>query len=285
MKEASLHRRGGTRFAVLLLAGAALCVLVSCRYGLDELFGRPVPVDERVRDASAPAPSAPAVSDVDNYVFLVTADTHFGAEADPPAAAALAAFLSARNAEFVLVAGDLVEAGLPEEYSRYATWAAALGVPVRCAVGNHDLYNEGWASFRAVAGASFYSFSVGTRSFYVLDSGNGTLGRVQLELLRAAFAVDPNRKVIVSHYPLYNGNDSQYHELTNTAERATLVDLFARSGVELLLEGHSHDMRYTRVGTMHEWVCASLAGPDGQGRCLTVTVSGGEIASVTPETF
>lgn len=274
-------RRIAPRILVLLAALAA----GSCRYGLDELFGRPAPVDERVLDVSVPAPSPPLVADPLNYVFVATADAHFGEAADPPAAAAFAALVAARGAAFVFVAGDLVDTGLPGEYTRYAAWAAAIGVPVYSAVGNHDLYNSGWSSFRPLVGRSHYSFAVGGRSFYVLDSGNGTLGRVQLELLRSAFAADTNRKVVVCHYPLFNGEDTQYYKLTNAAERAFLVDLYARSSVELLLEGHSHATRHTAIGPMDEWLCSSLAGPAGSGRCITITVTGGLISSVVPETY
>ena len=193
--------------------------------------------------------------------------------------------MAARGASFVIVAGDLADAGLPGEYARYAAWAASLGVPVYAAVGNHDLYNSGWASFRSTVGRSFYSFSVGALSFYVLDSGNGTLGRTQLALLRSAFAADPNRKVVICHYPLYNGEDTEYYKLTNAAERAALIELYSGSGVELLLEGHSHVTRHTRIGEMDEWLCSSLTGPAGEGQCVTVTVSAGAITSVVPETY
>ena len=215
------------------------------------------------------------------------ADTHFVAEADPPAAAGLAAFLVTTGAEFVIVAGDLADAGLPGEYARYAAWTAGLGVPVRSAIGNHDLYNEGWSTYRSTPGlgASFYSFAIGPRSFYFLDSGNGTLGRDQIEKLRDEFAGDLNPKVVVCHYPLYDGNDELYFELTNTAERAALVDLYALSGVELLIEGHTHIQNHTTFGTMDEWVCPGLQAPGGEGRCLVVTVSGGAIDSVIPATF
>ncbi len=275
-------------FAALLLAAAALA---SCRYGLGEVFGRPAPVDERIVDPSAAAPAAPLVADPDNYVFVMVSDAHFLAGEDPAGATGLAGFLAGLPvpAEFVIVGGDLADAGLPGEYARYNAWAAALGVPVYAAVGNHDLYNGGWSTFRATVGASYYSFEIdgilGSRTFYFVDSGSGTLGRDQIEMLRTVFAGDLDPKVIVTHYPLYNGSDSLYYEITNTAERAALVDLYARSGVELLLEGHTHALNHTPIGTMDEWVCPSLSGSAGEGRCLVVTVSGGAIASVTPGTY
>jgi predicted phosphodiesterase len=272
----------------LLAAGAALAVLgtlASCRYGLGELFGRPAPVDERVVDPSAIAPPGPVVADPDAFVFVVVSDPHFVAEADPAGAAGLAAFLSLRGAEFVIVGGDLADAGLPAEYARYDAWADSLGVPVFAVVGNHDLYNGGWSTFRTTVGASRYSFEIGSRTVYFVDSGSGTLGRDQIEMLRDAFAGDLNPKVVVTHYPLYDGDASQYYELTNTAERAALVDLYARSAVELLIEGHTHALNHTTIGPTEEWVCPSLQGPGGEGRCLVVTVASGAIASVIPETY
>jgi 3',5'-cyclic-AMP phosphodiesterase len=268
------------RRAGLLSLIIAVCCLASCRYGLDELFSRPSPVDERVLDASPSAPSAPTVADPDNYVFIATADTHFGPTDDPPTAAAFKALVGASHASFVIIAGDLVNTGLPAEYARYAQWTASLGVPVYSTPGNHDLYNEGWATYRTVLGRGNYSFVVGGRTFYVVDTGNGTVGRAQLDLLREAFAHDTNRKVIVSHYPLYDGPDAQYYRLTDTAERAALIDLYARGNVELLLEGHQHVTRETMIGSMHEWLCSSLIGTAGNGSCVIVTVSAGTIASI-----
>ena len=271
------------RAGILLLA--ALFGVASCRYGLDELFGRASPVDERVMDTSVPAPSAPVVADPNNYVFIATADSHFGAVADPPAAAGFKALVGSVHPGFIIVAGDLVDTGLPAEYARFAAWAVSLGVPVYTTPGNHDLYNDGWASYRSVLGRGSYSFAVGGRTFYFVDSGNGTVGQTQLDALRAAFANDANPKVVVSHYPLYNGPDAEYYRLTDTAERAALVDLYANGGVQLLLEGHKHVTRETDLGTMHEWLCSSLTGPAGHGSCVIVTVSGGQIASVVPTTY
>lgn len=270
----------------LLLLPAALLLLSSCHYGLDDLFYRASPsVDERVVDVSAAAPSPPPVPDPLNYVFLATADTHFGDAEDPVNAAGFKALAAARGAAFAVVAGDLTNTGRPAEYARYKAWVDAFGMPVYSAVGNHDLYNEGWPNFPVSVGRSFFSFPVGERTFYFLDSANGTLGRVQLELLRGAFRADGNAKVVVCHYPLYNGEDKPYGKLTNAAERAALIDLYARSGVELILEGHEHYTRHTAIGAMDEWICASLKGSAGRGRCVTVTVSAGRIASVVPETY
>lgn len=277
--------RPARRLAAALVAAAALAALSSCRYGLDELFFRPWPVDERVVDTGAIEPPTPAVAIPGSYVFVVISDAHFTADPYPLPAASLAAFLAAHGAEFVVVGGDSADAGLPEEYSRYTAWTGALGVPVITALGNHDLYNGGWSTYRDEIGASFYSFAIGGRSFYVLDTGSGTLGREQLDLLRAGFAADPNPKIVITHYPLYNGDDSPYFRLTNAAERAALVDLYAAGGVELLLEGHTHALHHVTIGPVEEWVCPSLAGPSGEGRCLVVTVSGGAIASVVPATF
>jgi 3',5'-cyclic-AMP phosphodiesterase len=273
------------RTPLVLLLAAALLASTSCQYGLGGLFYRPFPVDERVADASAAAPAAPAVPDPLNYVFLATADTHFGEAEDPANAAGFKALAAARGAAFVIVAGDLTDTGRPAEYARYKAWTAGFGVPVYSAVGNHDLYNEGWSNYPGSVGRSFYSIAVGTRTFYFLDSGNGAIGRVQMDLIRAAFSHDGNDKVIVCHYPLYNGGDTRYYKLTSTAERAALIDLYAGNKVELLLEGHSHTTRHTTIGPMEEWLCSSLAGSAGQGRCVTVVVSGGRIASVTPETY
>jgi 3',5'-cyclic-AMP phosphodiesterase len=274
-----------SRLRAALPLAAALCCLCSCRYGLNELFSRPDPVDARVSDTSIPAPRAPSVPDPDNYVFVATADTHFTADRDPPAAAAFKALVAERGAAFVIIAGDLADAGLEAELARYAAWTATLGVPVYSAVGNHDLYNDGWTRYQSAVGRAFYSFTVGARSFYVLDSGNGTLGRTQMDMLRDAFLEDARGKVIVCHYPLYDGEAALYYKLTNKAERAALIDLYARNGVELILEGHQHVTRHARIGEMDEWLCSSLTGGAGQGRCVTVTVSNGKIASVTPELY
>jgi 3',5'-cyclic-AMP phosphodiesterase len=284
LRQAPRAARPRLAWRLCLLATAAAC-LAACRYGPDEAFWRPDGVDERVVDDLVPAPAAPAVPDPGNYVFVATADAHFTADGDPPAAAGFRDLVAARGAAFVIVAGDLADTGRPAEFARYAAWAGSLGVPVYAVPGNHDLYNDGWTSYRSWVGRGFYSFSLGGRSFYFLDSGNGTLGRTQLQLLREAFAADSNEKVVTCHYPLTGAGATLYYRLTNKAERAALLDLYASGGVRLLLEGHLHATLQAAVGSIDEWLCSSLTGPAGQGRCVVVTVSGGRIASVTPERY
>ena len=91
----------------------------------------------------------------------------------------------------------------------------------------------------------------GFRDLYVaLDSSSGTLGvkqREWLENLLALKSKEDFRNIIVfTHTHFFKKDSSQGHTSNfNLEETYDLADLFARYGVDLVLQGHSHSRDIT----------------------------------------
>jgi hypothetical protein len=106
---------------------------------------------------------------------------------------------------------------------------------------NHDVRADGRSLFiKYIDPHTDRRFSYNGISFYLLDTGNASLGKVQLDNLMDAAASDPNPKVFCGHVPLYGGPDMFYFSLKDPHERALLVDTMVKNKVGLYLAGHLH---------------------------------------------
>ncbi|MCQ2346068.1 MAG: metallophosphoesterase [Paludibacteraceae bacterium] len=117
-------------------------------------------------------------------------------------------------------------------------------------VGNHDLYFGQWTTYRSLYRTGTYYAVVQTPSgaqdlFIVLDSGEGSLGSLQLAWLRQLLDWADNQpfrhRIVCTHTHLFKPDASQGHtsnfELEETYE---LMSLFTRHQIELFLSGHDH---------------------------------------------
>lgn len=156
---------------------------------------------------------------------------------------------------FILDCGDSTNSGTAEQFQIYRSLMDGSGLPWFAAIGNHDLYFEGWFSYRDIIGKSAYSFQVGSEgnpgSLYVvaLDSANGTLGRQQmlwLEELLSAQKGKWDHLVVFTHCQFFSTGNNTVVQFTDTEEIYKLMHLFRENGVDLVLSGHNHvwDDRY-----------------------------------------
>lgn len=264
----------------------AALFLSSCSFGLQDMFGRKDPVSVRVVDKNTKAVIDPAVTAP--FRFIITSDVHFGSERQPDAArvAALQNVIDAENPAFAVFCGDEANSGLENEAVAFHAFAdsltnAASGgstMPWFSAVGNHDLYNDGWQYFKREIGPSYFHIHAGSVTLYVIDTANGSVGNVQLGMIKQDFAVDPNPKIVFTHYPI-RGNDAFiYGRLTGTRERAILLDLFGRSKVKAVFAGHIHYQYSTDCNAYFERVAGSLINSDvdqkGHGWIVDVDAAG-----------
>jgi 3',5'-cyclic-AMP phosphodiesterase len=278
--------------ACLALTLALCASSVSCVASFADFFAESSEVEGRVRDSrSMPIaqPSSAAISAPGPFSFLVVGDPHFGASFGPGTEVldAFAALARSQDAggkpyAFVLSLGDDAHDGTRAEFESFAAWASTLrdsnGAPMQwySAIGNHDLYNGGWSSFRKYIGPSSFRLSAGGYSIYVVDSGQGTLGDYQIGELKKEFAADPKPKIVVCHYAVYaDAEVLYYYRLSNLREVAELLDLFARSDVRLIISGHWHYLVHESLGPMDEWLVESLTVTDGgSSHCFSVTLNG-----------
>lgn len=185
----------------------------------------------------------------DNYQLLVAADNHIGPTNNLKKLVELTN--NPENTALVLV-GDIVT-GKQEDYLVLKDLLANVTkIPHFSLVGNHDLYFDGWKNFYAYFGSSVYYFSVETPVakdlFICLDSGGGTLGDKQLAWLKSVLE---NQRTIFRHCVVFshvNFFRNRHTGSTNplVPEIQTLLDLFSKHSVNMVISGHDH-FRATQV--------------------------------------
>lgn len=213
-----------------------------------------------------------------------------------PAVEALTRDLKERDPDHIAITGDLVNLGLPAEFETALEWLQMLGGPEEISVvpGNHEAYvdilhEEGvgrWTAYlkpdaKGAAlcdpGAVFpyvrildrvaligLSSAIPTRPF----AAYGRVGAAQLErlppILRALREMELFRVVLVHHPPL----PCLAVRRRALRDAETLAGILESEGAELVLYGHNHRQRITRLdtatGPLHA-VCVPSASASGAG--------------------
>jgi 3',5'-cyclic AMP phosphodiesterase CpdA len=160
---------------------------------------------------------------------------------------------------FIVINGDLTHHGIQSEYNAYNSFVAEIksrySITVFSTMGNHDCFNDGYKIFLKdlFPNSSYYGFSSSKISFYFLDTGNGTLGTLQLTDLQNKMKQDTKEKIVFTHYPTTIDKMS-LSSLTNTKERAILLDLYNKTDVRFVCSAHSHQFNEHDYGNFIE-VC------------------------------
>jgi 3',5'-cyclic-AMP phosphodiesterase len=162
--------------------------------------------------------------------------------------------------DVVLATGDLVDAGLPEEYRRLRELLAPLSMPVYLIPGNHDDRDALAAVFTDHAylprGGRFMQYVVEGHpvrliALDTLDPGRigGLLCAERLEWLAARLDEAPARPTLIfmHHPPFATGIATMdAHGLANAAEFANVVRRHTQ--IERIVAGHLHRPIQSRVG-------------------------------------
>lgn len=173
-----------------------------------------------------------------SFSFLVLSDLHYGRTEDGVYYEfdAFDAWLDdyPDPLAFALHLGDGTAYSLESEYRDYGSFMQGLGLDAHAVPGNHDVRGDGRKLFaQYIHPLTARRFSYNGISFYLLDTGNASLGKVQLDNLMDAAASDPNPKIFCGHIPLYGGADMFYFSLKDPHERALLVDTMVKNKVGL----------------------------------------------------
>ncbi len=242
-----------------------LLFITSCKYGLTEVFYRSNGVNTRsstITDIDSPD----TVTGLSSYHVLMIADIHYGAKTVPSDEiySWLDNLSSSEKPSFCILLGDSVDTGT--EYDHFATFQANLinrSIPVYVILGNHDLYNNGWKTWKTTCfqgyeakGTSYYRFKTSNISWYFLDSANGTLGENQLYNMESEMKKDSNKKLVFSHYPLCP--QVFYFSISDDTERAVMLSTYATCNVKYIFAGHYHPGISFDYGKFKELVCTSL---------------------------
>jgi 3',5'-cyclic-AMP phosphodiesterase len=182
-------------------------------------------------------------------------------------AAALARCVTALNAllprpDVVLMTGDLVDQGDPEQYAHLKTLLAPLQIPYYLMVGNHDDRTALRDAFpdraELQSGGDFvhYAVDLGPLRLIALDSivpgqSAGTLCEARLGWLEAQLDAARDKPVIVAlHHPPFECGIGHMDELRLDPQAAKQMEaLIARHpNVERVICGHVHRSMFVRFG-------------------------------------
>ncbi|CAB3784724.1 phosphodiesterase [Pararobbsia alpina] len=173
----------------------------------------------------------------------------------------------------VLITGDLVDGGLPEEYRHLRTCLDRLQAPCYLMVGNHDdrlALREVFAD-RAYLheGGAFvqYGVDIGALRIIALDSliegeDAGTLCDERLAWLDTELAQSRNRPVVVAiHHPPFSTGVGHMDDilLERDASRRLADIVRAHPNIERVLSGHLHRPIHARFAGTIASTCPSTA--------------------------
>ena len=192
-------------------------------------------------------------TDADGFRILLISDTHFGktksgtffkTEEFEKYITETTDILS--TSDFIVNLGDVSDNSEQAQFDAYQKWSKELfaGKPIVNVIGNHDNRNGGVQRFIdtvANTDSTYYRFNASDVQFYVVDSAYRTLGRQQLDhLMKVLEANKDEKKIILTHIPLYGSITNFYASFADEKERNFLLSRFSRYGVNLLLTGHKH---------------------------------------------
>lgn len=186
-----------------------------------------------------------------SFTFGVMGDTHSGGSGDDFYDEILTQMHTDGDA-FVVVAGDLTNQGSESQFGSFKQSMIDNSYDnlFRVAIGNHDIYFGGWENYKKSIGhRSMYSFDADNVHFVMLDTANGLVGRRQLDWLKEDLETTTQPiKIVVAHFPAYNGTFSGIYRLNSDEEVNLLQNIFYENNVNYYISGHYHGYASKKIG-------------------------------------
>ena len=195
--------------------------------------------------------------------------------------------------DVVLITGDLVDAGKPEEYARLKALLAPLSMPVYLIPGNHDERGALHAAFADQdyfpASGEFLQYTVETWPVRLIGidtvvpkQGHGELCDARLNWLEQQLAAEPDRPTIVfMHHPPFATGIAHMDELALREPEKFGAIIGKHRQVERVLCGHVHRSIQVRFhGTV-----ASIAPSSAHQVALDLDPDGASAFMLEPPGF
>jgi UDP-2,3-diacylglucosamine pyrophosphatase LpxH len=241
------------------------------------------PVDKRFRESmewNLKHPYTEINVESDDYSILTIADVHVGGTTN------LDRFLNTALNEkpaAVIIDGDL-NGGKVDDYDIFEKhFPKNDSLRSFYLAGNHDLWHNGWEEFYKRYGSSSYYFTVktpsGTDLFICLDTGGGTLGKLQTEWLTDILQTmrsSCSRCVVITHINMFRPRKTESTNLVEE-ELVFLMDLFARNNVDMVITGHDHEKDVETFGVTTYIVVDALEDGLSNAGYMNMRVKKGEI--------
>jgi predicted phosphodiesterase len=246
---------------VVLLGFALLFALCACSWDLWGIATRPA-VEDRVKEdlsGELTTPSTVAVNP-DSFSFAVFGDPQIGHDYQ----GRLGRFrqeVAERGIDFFCVLGDLTNDATPDEVDSIKLQLESVGIPYYATIGNHDLYQaDGWERFKENYGPSCYSATIADRiKLIFLDTADGTLGPTQFGWFEKELQDTLCTKIVLTHFPVYDGEEPIMWRLASDAERVKVQSLLERYDAYAWCAGHIHGLRHAQVDSVHHFTCGAMA--------------------------
>jgi 3',5'-cyclic AMP phosphodiesterase CpdA len=184
----------------------------------------------------------PPVNDPNKFSFVWMTDTHYRPDRQDYLDR-VANFVDNSGARFVLNSGDLTDRGDNANFDYFINHSQeTLSVPFYSAIGNHDLYGDGWDAFRWKIGPSVTSFTYGNSFFMFIDSASCEVGRDQMDWIEDQLqkSYTSTNRFVLSHLCLYDSDLETPAILCDPDERLHLASMMKKYHVDYFLCGHKH---------------------------------------------
>ena len=237
-------------------------------------------VDRRFQESTEELtpPRTPALRDAMRWSALIIGDLHFYGDEGNTHVEEVARYIRRDPVDFVFQVGDLADAGWPIEYEVGLETLEPLQVPIYNVLGNHDVYHEGWASYRRHCGPSVYTLRVGEVLFVVTDLAGATLGGLQRPWLEEQLdACTAEHIIMLGHYPLWSPTDGGFSLIASEQEVYDILDLIRTYGVAAHVSGHTHRWASTTDEGAGLYTVSALKEASSDRCGLRVDIDDGEL--------
>ncbi len=148
--------------------------------------------------------------------------------------------------DFVLVTGDLTEQGDRKTMLKVKTCLEALRIPYHVYLGNHETTwsESGCTAFQEIFGPETFTFEHNGVAFVGFNSGPlmrmayGHVSPYDIEQMKKELAAADAKgepAIIVTHYPMLDGDVDNWYKVTDAARK--------QGNVRLFIGGHYHALR------------------------------------------
>lgn len=172
--------------------------------------------------------------------------------------------------DLLVVTGDLVDLGLPEEYAHLRALLAPLPMPIVVVPGNHDgrdALRQAFAGAGYLPATGFLHFAIDDYPLRIIGldtlrpgEGGGELCAERLDWLEAQLAAVPSAPtLLLMHHPPFLTGIGHMDKIGLTGREAFAAILARHPQVEAVLCGHLHRTIHARVGGRPALTCPSPA--------------------------
>jgi len=143
--------------------------------------------------------------------------------------------------DFVFHCGDMTPFGQDNQYVSFMRALDNLTLPIFLTPGNHDIRMGGASRYMDQFGPPTYAFDAGPAHITVLDTSQDNVSEEAIAWLEHDLSESvADWKLVFTHIPPFDPRPSGDHGLANATTARRLMDIFERSGVDIVFAGHIH---------------------------------------------